>query len=78
MGFRRFQIKNTRKFFVQIQERNIIYITRADEYCSFDNYKSIEIINTLKIMNALRITDKTNFLAVWRGGREMPTQNGMQ
>lgn len=38
----------------------------------------LRIINTWKIMNALRITDKTNFLALWRGGREMPTQNSMQ
>lgn len=38
----------------------------------------LRIISTLKVMNALRITDKTNFLALWRGGNEMPTQNGMQ
>ena len=38
----------------------------------------LRIINTLKVMNALRITDKTDFLAMWRGGSEMPTQNGMQ
>ena len=38
----------------------------------------LRIINTLKVMNALRITDKTHFLALWRGGSEVPTQNGMQ